>query len=859
MRTKFFTLSIVFSSLLGYNQTSLPVYVDFASMTLPTGWQVSHSWDWYFANTNENFPTASNGYIWTSYGSVPSEIYLQSPTIHRNGNLPVIISYYQHLKVGNYSSLYTKLLVSVNNGITWQIADSLGLQANDSTFDVVGQKVVDITTNLGSATDFKVRLSTSLIDPLQGACKWSIDDISISEVYNNDVGIVDLLSPNLSACGLNQENISVTIKNFGLLAVSEIVPIEYSLDNGNTWITEQANINVAPGTTTNYTFNTLANFSVPQTYNLLVRTNWQNDEQNFNDQKSFTILSLPKISIYPYFENFEASNGYWYTSLDTSISSWQWGHPNSPELVGGANGSANAWKTNLTGNHLENENSWVESPCFDFSGLSHPILEMDIWYQTNASVFSQSSGVKLEASFDNGATWFVIGNVGEGQNWYTNNTGWFGSSNIWLHAKHNLDTLAGHSNVKLRIKAKFITYLPYYPTEGGFAFDNVKIYEQPLIDVGISELFAPENKCGLTHNELVRVRVKNYGVNTVNGPIPLAYSIDGGQTFVQENMSVSLSSGQEMQYTFFAHPANMQQTGVYNLVVKTLLPNDEDTTNNALVRTVVNKPIVSNYPFVCTFEDSTAQYWTIGQNLGSPNQWVLGYPNKTSVVGTTSGNNAWTVGLTGNYLPNQYSYVESPCFDLSNIQYPMLKMNVNYNLLPGDYVKLEYSTDGVAWFGVPQQEYVFIDSNWYVSSFGWTGLSNQYVTAFKSLMFLNNPSSVRFRVIFTSNSYGTAEGFAFDDFEIFNNPQLANETQKLGETLSVYPNPSNGVFVVEYNNLNSVEKISVYDLLGNELIMPIIKTESKIIVNMTSAKKGYYLLKVQTSNGKIVHQRVVLY
>src|SRR5690606_29019740 len=75
------------------------------------------------------------------------------------------------------------------------------------------------------------------------------------------------------------------------------------------------------------------------------------------------------ISSFPYLQNFESGAGGW-TSGGTS-SSWALGAPSGTVINAAASGS-NAWVTNLTGTYNNNEDSYVQSPCFNMTSLNLP-------------------------------------------------------------------------------------------------------------------------------------------------------------------------------------------------------------------------------------------------------------------------------------------------------------------------------------------------------------------------------------------------------------------------------------------------------------------------------------------------------
>lgn len=123
------------------------------------------------------------------------------------------------------------------------------------------------------------------------------------------------------------------------------------------------------------------------------------------------IYILPSVNTYPYLQNFETSDGGW---LQDGIQfSWQHGSPSGNTITKAASES-NVWTTSLVDTYNTNEKSFVYSPCFDFSQLRKPMISLNIWSHTQQGF----DGTVLQSSIDGGITWFNVGTIGEGINWY---------------------------------------------------------------------------------------------------------------------------------------------------------------------------------------------------------------------------------------------------------------------------------------------------------------------------------------------------------------------------------------------------------------------------------------------------------
>ncbi|HRN78630.1 MAG TPA: PKD domain-containing protein, partial [Ferruginibacter sp.] len=201
------------------------------------------------------------------------------------------------------------------------------------------------------------------------------------------------------------------------------------------------------------------------------------------------------ISTFPYLQDFEADNGGWQSGGNAS--SWTWGTPNK-SIITGAGGGSRSWITGgLTSNaYNDGEDSWLRSPCFNFTTLSNPQISFKVFWETERNF----DGAILEYSTNGGSSWTALGSDQSnancsGENWHNNpsirylgfTTGWAGTikptsgpclggggTGVWLTAKHTLSMLAGQPSVRFRFRFGAGTTCNVYD---GFAFDDFKIQE----------------------------------------------------------------------------------------------------------------------------------------------------------------------------------------------------------------------------------------------------------------------------------------------------------------------------------------------------------------------------------------------
>jgi len=202
---------------------------------------------------------------------------------------------------------------------------------------------------------------------------------------------------------------------------------------------------------------------------------------------------------------------------------------------------------------------------------------------------------------------------------------------------------------------------------------------------------------------------------------------------------------------------------------------------------------VSAFPYAQNFETNNGG-WFSG---GTGSSWAWGIVSKPVILAAAGGTNCWTTGgLTGaSYTNGEASWVQSPCFDFTNLKYPYVSMNIFWETEQQfDGASLQYSLDnGTTWFSVGTAgETDCLSKNWYnqdpityLSALtstrqGWSGNSkpaggsckggngsNGWVKAAHTIPSLGGMKSVIFRFLFGAGTIcNNYDGFAFDDLLI---------------------------------------------------------------------------------------------
>ncbi len=309
---------------------------------------------------------------------------LLMPNFHSKNNLFWLTNpgHYNIGKIGNSTSV---------NWSTWQNGygqDSNSVERNPMITDVlIPIPTNPLANNLGAPT------SSTPTDILGNLRNTTTPDVGAYEfnLSSNNAGVTEIISPVNGCAGFNSGTVTVQVKNLGINNLSNI-PVSYIL-NGNPPITAIVPGTLTPGNSVNFTFPGTAVISSSGTYNLVSYTSFPTDVQTQDDSISKKVFVFANGSAtFPFTENFENGTGGWIT--DGENSSWARGFPNSTTtngiLLTAASGN-NAWVTNLNGTDTSGgynnmENSYLISPCFNFSNLGNAELRMNLAVNTHVTV-----------------------------------------------------------------------------------------------------------------------------------------------------------------------------------------------------------------------------------------------------------------------------------------------------------------------------------------------------------------------------------------------------------------------------------------------------------------------------------------
>jgi hypothetical protein len=316
---------------------------------------------------------------------------------------------------------------------------------------------------------------------------------------------------------------------------------------------------------------------------------------------------------------------------------------------------------------------------------------------------------------------------------------------------------------------------------GDIALDDFVFRDFGDPDVGVASIDAPVIGCGLGM-ESVTVTLENFsGVPQSGFDVAIAM---GALPPIVESYGGTLAPWSTDSFTF-ATTVDFSLLTPGTLDVATLLAGDVDASNDGASLPIYDVP-VAVAPALEDFEGPGAtSAWISG---GSNNDWALGTPADTTIVGAFSGVASWMTHLTLNYRNNQSSFVATRCgYDFSGVTHPAVRVAIWYEIFTTvggstDGAVLQSSVDG----GSSWQNVGAVGSglDWYNDGAiealpggfgaGWTGNdgsgSGGWIVASHDLSSLAGQPNVLFRFAFAAGTSLNDDGFAFDDFEIIDVP-----------------------------------------------------------------------------------------
>lgn len=297
----------------------------------------------------------------------------------------------------------------------------------------------------------------------------TIDDVRLYTVQN-DMQLLRIVSPEIISCGLPAAA-PLTVQVYNSVAQEQNnVRMYYQINDGP--VVSETIPSIKGKQTIVYSFNTKMNIPVYTTYKVNIWLAADGDTYKGNDSiLNYTFRNQPRVVQYPYKEDFESSDGGWYS--DGPNNNWEYGTPSSEKINRAASGSK-AWKTNLDGKYGSNIVGYLNGPCFDLSNIDSPALRFKIALDIENCGIVYCDAAYMEYSVD-GATWTRLGSADQGINWYNDTL-----YDVWSQqdatAWHEASIALPRLKTSIRLRYAF-TSDPGGNYEG-IAIDDVEVFDR---------------------------------------------------------------------------------------------------------------------------------------------------------------------------------------------------------------------------------------------------------------------------------------------------------------------------------------------------------------------------------------------
>lgn len=385
---------------------------------------------------------------------------------------------------------------------------------------------------------------------------------------------------------------------------------------------------------------------------------------------------------------------------------------------------------------------------------------------------------------------------------------------------------------------------------------------QQNVDVALVNIISPVSGCYLSGTENVQVEIQFLGCDSLAAGtnIDVAYQLDGG-AIVSEIFSLgsTLYAEDTTSYTF-TNTVNLTTNGIHVLDAWTAFSIDNINGNDTLIGHSIKHPYPLFHNNKVTFENNTAVLDTmiiidnveseaaVSNASAATGNYALrmtgGDPINSGIIPDSDTTNFWTKNL-------EFAAFAKFCVDATGWSAATL------------YFDLRQTSSKIyaLQFGQPLPEAsslrIVADGNQIGSTYNpLTEIGDPFVN---QVVNLNAYAGTQFEVVFETRMgfseatdplsiLGSEGDNAYIDNIVFSQYPVSIEEHHSIKNLGVFPNPTNGVFSVQFtSNTNQNVRLEIYNILGSSITSEnkeVVTGLNQIDVTISSQAKGIYLLKL---------------
>ena len=638
---------------------------------------------------------------------------------------------------------------------------------------------------------------------------------------------------------------------------------------------------------------TLTGLTSNEAYDFWIQADCGGDSSSYAGPSSFTTpcsvyapqyLETYNTWVSPCWDQADAGSP---TTTATTFGSSNWG---ATGFLNDGSG-VGAVKINL---YMTGTEDWMVSPTFDLSAGGPWELKIEAgvtgWNSTAAQPMGSDDMVQVVVSTDGGATWSVL------HTWDATNQPSVNGEFLQL----DLSAYTGTSNI-FAIWA--YDGAVNDPEDFDFHIGSFEIKEAAADDLAMLNVTTSASTgCNLSNSETVTIQFKNIGISGQSN-FEVGYSVNG-MPITPETVAGPIASGDTITYTFTAL-VDMSVPMVYNIEAYTALSTDVDLSNDSMAISVthvapglafndslfVGGTTDGTHGIICTngllptqldncyklsavVIDSLVHPWDSDLNiyLITPNGDTipLSLGNGGSgddyigVVFTDTAATSITTGTTGfasggyystedpNGLSSYIGFDPNGMWDLWIVDtYPALDDGTLYSwhLEFEDYsFTVDLGADASLCSG---QDSLVLDAGAGAYTYLWSNMgSTQTIVVSDSTV-----GTVDYAVVVT-DSISMCEAsdtisVTFDD--------CSGVSELSGGTVSVYPNPSNGNFIISLSNISEQVSVQVVDMQGRLIYSQIegLKVGKENVISLDNVERGVYLISISSDKGRFTQSIVI--
>jgi len=566
-----------------------------------------------------------------------------------------------------------------------------------------------------------------------------------------DVGVSTILQPTTAINLTAQEDVKVRVQNYGTAAQSNVT-VSYQVNNLPV-VTETITASIPSNSFVDYTFTAKANLGVAgTTYQLKAWASIGCDATHLNDTawRSVTNL-LPNYCI-------STAN----SALYQEISNVTLGTMNNTSAVTGA----------MYTNH-----SLTVLPPMLSPGVTYPMSITSSFAPSSST--QQSCWLKAWIDLNRDGAFDATTEMIFSQATTSSNT---------VTANIQIPFTALTGNTMMRVVLQQTSTASLVVPCGTYNYGETEDYmvtvaPQATCDAGVIQIMEPTQLSQAGVVLPVWLKFMNFGSNPIPaGNLSIAYKLNNGTPVVVPYPG-GMASG---AIDSIQMPSLTLLQGNNTLCAYTILACDSTLFNNEICINTFGQ-FMASLPFFDDFEGANNWY----KPIESVN-WQYGTPSANIINAAYGGNKSWVTNLTGDYSNNANEYLYSPLFDFNGLGSTDTITLSFYHwcaMAASDYGRVQYSTNaGQTWSNLGF--YMDVDgTNWYnitsggLHYFSHTNSGWMYSAYKLNPLVFNGSSDIQFRFHFWSNSSGTSNGWAIDNFKL-SLPQAPND---VGVSLISYP------------------------------------------------------------------------